>query len=142
MSLVPEIIARLKPVETPFKAVSGAADFALVEKRRLGSPAAFVMVAEEVAGDNERINGTVLQRLETDVAVVIVADNVSDARGGATADDIEDLKSFVRTQLIGFEPEAAEEPLTHISGKLLKARGGTVWFEDLYAAASYLEEQP
>lgn len=142
MSLVQEIITRLKPVETPFKAVSGTADFALIEKHRLGSPAAFVMVAEEVAGDNERINGKVLQRLETDVAVVIVADNLGDARGGAAADDIEDLKTFVRSRLIGFEPADSEEPLTHISGKLLKARSGTVWFEDLFAATSYLEEQP
>ena len=42
----------------------------------------------------------------------------------AAADDIENLKTFVRSRLIGFEPSAAEEPLTHISGKLLKAREG------------------
>jgi len=141
MSLVAAVIDRLKAAGTPFKAVSGAAEFAAIEKRRLGTPAAFVMVAEEAAGDNERINGTVLQRLEIDLAVVIVADNLGDARGGAAADDIDALKGFVRAQLIGFAPEAAEEPLTHLSGRLLKARSGTIWFEDLFAVASYLEEQ-
>lgn len=142
MSLVADIIARLNGVGTPFKAMSGAADFAAIEKRRLGSPAAFVLITEEAAGDNERLNGKVLQRLETDVAVVITADNLSDARGAAASSDLEALKGFVRARLIGFEPPASEEPLTHISGRLLKARTGTVWFEDLYAAAVYLEEQP
>ncbi|WP_153769230.1 hypothetical protein [Labrenzia sp. CE80] len=142
MSLVRDIIARLKEPQTLFKAVCGAAEFSVIEKRRSAAPAAYVMVADEASGENERATGRILQRLETDIAVVIVTDNLSDARMGQAAEDIEALKAFVRSRLIGFEPSDAAEPVTHISGDLIKAHGGAVWFEDRYSVPTYLEEQP
>ncbi|WP_417691546.1 hypothetical protein [Roseibium sp.] len=142
MSLVRDIIAQLLASQTVFKMVGGAADFSMIETRRSGTPAAYVMVADEASGENERATGRILQRLETDIAVVIVTDNLSDGRGGAAADDIEELKTFVRARLIGFEPSDAAEPVTHISGDLIKAHGGAVWFEDRYSVPTYLEEQP
>ncbi|MBO0346041.1 hypothetical protein J0X15_12480 [Roseibium sp. CAU 1637] len=142
MTLVRDIIARLLELQTVFKTVGGAADFSLIEKRRSGTPAAYVMVADEASGENERVTGRILQRLETDIAVVIVTDNLSGARMGQAADDIEGLKAFVRARLIGFEPSDAAEPVSHISGDLIKAHGGAVWFEDRYSVPTYLEEQP
>lgn len=140
MSLVSEIIARLTEPGTVFKAVAGAAEFAAIEKRRLGSPAAYVLSPEDASGENERMTGPVLQRSENDVAVVIVAENLGDVAMGRAGEDIEVLKAFVRSRLIGFEPASAAEPVTHVSGKLLKAHSGTVWFEDLFSVPTYLEQ--
>ncbi|MEP2707777.1 MAG: hypothetical protein ABJQ71_15115 [Roseibium sp.] len=141
MSLITSITARLKTAGTPFKEVAGAAEFSAIEKRRRACPAAYVMVAEEAGGDNTRATGGVLQQLETDIAVVIVTQNLSDGRMAAAVGDIEVLKDWCRTQLIGFQPDGSEDALILISGKLLKARSGTLWFEELYGTTSYLESQ-
>ncbi|WFE92303.1 hypothetical protein K1718_13340 [Roseibium porphyridii] len=140
MSLVSDIIARLNDGQTVFQTVAGAVELSLIEKRRLASPAAYVLTAEEGSRDNERINGKVLQRLESDIAVVIVSDNLADPLGASAGLDIEDLKSFVRGRLIGFEPASGVEPITHVSGEIVKASGGAVWFEDRFSAPSYLEQ--
>lgn len=141
MSLIPILIDRLDDPGTPFRVVEGAAGLAAIEKRRSRTPAAFVMVAEEVSAANERVNGPVLQRLETDVAVVLVLENLGDPRGGGAAQDIEALKGFVRQKLIGFQPDGVAEPMEHVSGELLKVRGGAVWAEERFSAVRYLEEQ-
>jgi len=138
MSIVSEIRTHLNDGQTVFKTVAGAIEFSQIEKKRLASPAAYVMVPEDASGENSRMAG-VLQRLETDVAVLIVVDNFSGLTGEAAGDELEDLKAFVRTKLIGFEPASAGEPITHVSGELLKASGGTVWWEDRFSVPSYLE---
>ncbi|GGB55066.1 hypothetical protein GCM10011316_28940 [Roseibium aquae] len=142
MSLVEVIIGRLDDAGTPFRVVGGAAGLAVLEQRRTRTPAAFVMVAEEASGANERMTGPVLQRLETDIAVVLVLENLGDPRGGTVADDIEALKAFVRARLIGFRPDSAAEPMEHVSGELLKVRGGAVWAEERFSCARFLEELP
>lgn len=139
MSLVSEIREHLKTGQTVFKIVAGAIEFSQIDKKHLASPAAYVMVPEDASAENERMTGGVLQRLETDIAVLIVVENLSGPFGEAASDDLEDLKSFVRTRLIGFVPPSATEPITHVSGELIKATGGTVWFEDRFSVPSYLE---
>lgn len=140
MSIVSEIREHLKAGQTVFKIVAGAIEFSQIDKQHLGSPAAYVMVPEDASSQNERMTGGVLQRLETDIAVLIVVQNLSGPFGEAAGDDLEDLKSFVRTRLIGFVPPSATEPITHVSGELIKASGGTVWFEDRFSVPSYLEQ--
>ncbi|MES0879696.1 phage tail terminator protein [Roseibium sp. SCP14] len=140
MSLVSEIVERLKAGQTVFQTVAGAIEFSMLEKNMLAAPGAYVMSAEEASGENERATGKVLQRLESDIAVVIVVENLSGTLGAPAGDELEDLKKFVRSRLIGFEPASAEEPVTHVSGALIKASGGTVWFEDVYSAPSLLEQ--
>ena len=139
MSLTSEIIARLSAAGTPFKGVAGAAEFSAIEKRPGISPAAYVMISDEAAGENTRATGGVLQELETDITIVLVAENLSDARMAASAGDIEILKDWSRGQLVGFQPQAAEDFLTLVSGKLLKARSGTLWWEEIYAATQFLK---
>ncbi|QDG74453.1 hypothetical protein [Labrenzia sp. PHM005] len=139
MSVVASIIDSLKEAGTPFKEVAGAIEFAAIEKRRRAVPAAYVLVAEEAGSDNSRSTGGVLQELASDIAVILVTENLTDGRMSAAAGDIEVLKSWVRSKLIGFVPTGTETELIFISGKLLKAKSGTVWFEDLYGATSYLE---
>ena len=131
-----EFIERLKGPGTPFAMVEGAAAFSAVDKRPDATPAAFVFVRSEASGDNERID-TVLQRIETDVAVVIVADNPTDRYMGAAAADIDTLKDWVRGRLVGHIIDC--EAVEHVSGELVAASGGVVWYEDVYSIAGYLE---
>lgn len=142
MSAVAAIIARLLEAGTPFAVVEGASDFAAIESRQPATPAAFVIVAEEAAAENERMTGPVLQRVEADIDVLIIDDNLTSARMGDAASDIEELKAFVRSRLIGFVPAGGSEPLSFVSGKLLRAKGGTIWHADTFGLTTYLEEQP
>lgn len=139
MSLVASFQARLSEAGSLFRQVAGAAEFAALEKIAKASPSVFVMIREEASGENERLNGPVFQRMETDVAVLIRVANLAGTAGGIT--DIEALKAHARGKLVGFVPAGCDEPVTHISGELVKAAGGEVWWEDLYSAPQYIEEQ-
>jgi len=136
--IVREIIARLKAqASPPFALVAGSADLAALGSARPPAlPAAYVFVSEEAAGENERVNA-VLQRMEIDVCVVVVAGNVSDAHGGAAAADSEALKRAVRAALVGWQPPSAEDVVTNVGGKLVRAAGGTVWWELTFGTATY-----
>ncbi|RVA07641.1 hypothetical protein EN932_27085 [Mesorhizobium sp. M7A.F.Ca.US.002.01.1.1] len=48
----------------------------------------------------------------------------------------------MRGRLIGFVTPGSADPIEHVSGELLKTKNGTVWWEEVFGAASYLEEQP
>lgn len=144
MTIASEIRDRLKAMDPAiFRLVEDAAAFASLVGEPKTTPAAYVLVEEEQSGDNERMTGPVLQRVEADIAVVIITRNVSDAIGGAAAGDIDALKAVVRKALIGFVPTASQggDPLIHVSGNLLKAKNGHVWHRELFGAAYYLEEQ-
>lgn len=138
MSVVAEIIARLLEAPTPFALVEGAAALSQVKDIPPASPAAYVIETEDASAENERATGH-LQRNEADIAVVVVASNFTDPRGGAAAGDVEALKGFVRSRLIGWETPSAADPIGHVGGRLTRARGGAVWFEDTFSATSWLE---
>ena len=140
MSAIADIKNRLLGAGTPFAAVEGAANFAGIENHSHGTPAAFILSPEDVSGDNERMTGNILQRNEGDIAIIIVLENLGDIAMGDAANDLDDIKAFVRKQLLGFEPAGSDEPMEHISGKLLKANGGTVWHEELFSLVTYLEQ--
>jgi hypothetical protein len=143
MSIVSELRALLDAIDPPvFRIVGGAAEFAALAGEPKATPAAYVLVEEEQSEDNARMTGPVLQRVEADVAVIIVTRNVADNSGAAAAEEIETLKAKVRGALMGFVPSSeGSDPITHVSGNLLKAKSGNVWQRELFAAAYYLEEQ-
>jgi len=142
MSTIAEIKARLAGTGTPFRLVEGATALAqLKDDRPNAMPAAFVLIAKEATDDNERMTGTVLQRSERDVMVVIVTEDLADPLGDAAADALESLKTFVRGKLLGFVPTDMVEPITHVAGEVVEARAGAVWFEDTFSAPIYLKEQ-
>ncbi|MBN9069202.1 MAG: hypothetical protein J0H60_22855 [Rhizobiales bacterium] len=142
MTIVSEIIDRLQPAEDPhFKIVQGAAEFGAIGGVPTAAPAAYVFTLRDESEPNRRATGPVAQRLESVVGVVIITGNVSDAVGGAAASDIESLKTWVRGRLIGFVPTSAQAGLEHVSGEILKTKNGYVWWEEAFAAISYLEEQ-
>lgn len=142
MSVVADIIARLLVAPTPFALVEGAAAFAQVKDIPPATPAAFVLPLRDASDDNERATGGHLQRNEADIGVVIIASNLTGHRGADAVEDIETLKTFVRTRLTGWQAAAAVAPLGHVSGELVRARGGAVWFEDVFSATTYLEALP
>lgn len=144
MSTIAAIIHKLNKIQPPvFRIVGGAAEFSAVQQAPKAFPAAYVVTLQEVSGENGRTNGPVFQPLSADIGIVIITSNLSDPRGAAGSNDIETLKKIVRTHLLGFvpHPDADAIPLEHVSGELLKAWSGTVWWQEVFAAASYIEEQ-
>ena len=138
--IVAEIEARLvERCHARFAIIGDAIGLAAVRDRPKASPAAYVVPVREGSGENSRMTG-VLQRTEMDVGVVIIVDNVSDAIGAAAGEDLETLKTAVRAALIGWQPASAEDVITHVSGELTNAKGGTVWWEEQFATAYYQED--
>jgi len=138
--IVDEIIARLLDRGTPFAIVEGANELAEVKERPRAIPAAFVYIGTEASQPNERMTGAIMQRTETDVSVLIITENHAGRVDAAR--DIETLKRFVRGKVIGFVPASAAEPMEHVVGQIQQVRDRMVWFEDVYATATYTEEQP
>jgi hypothetical protein len=133
--IVDEIIARINGLAL-FRIVDGAAALSLIKDQPTAMPAAYVFVSEEASAPNTRI-GAVLQRTEIDVAVVLFAQSVADPRGAAASASIDTLKAAVRSSLCAYQPPSAEDVVTHIGGKLIKARDGIVCFEDTFGTAVY-----
>lgn len=136
--IIEEIIARIAGTGTPFAMVEGANELAEVKDRPNSIPAAFVYTATEASKPNERMSGRVLQRTEIDVAVVIVTENLAGRIDAAR--DIEVLKLWVRNALVGFQPPSASDPMEHAVGQIQQVRDGMVWFEDVFATATYTKE--
>ncbi|PZO81605.1 MAG: hypothetical protein DI629_03450 [Mesorhizobium amorphae] len=142
MTLVDQFIERLtSATDCPFSLVERAGDLAIVKERPNALPAAYVLTLEEASARSERMMGGVLQRLESDLGVILVTENVADAIGSAASADVEQLKIWTRRRLIGFVPDAQTgEAVEHISGKLLRIAGGCLWWGETFGVASYLEE--
>lgn len=136
--MIRSIIARLLANDTPFRLVDGASALARVKDAPPTSPAAFVYSGRDRSEPSERMTGVALQRSVSDISVVIVQENLSSDL--ASSDDIEELKDFVRSRLVGFVPDGADEAMEHVEGELQEAKGGVVWFEDIYSVARYIEE--
>lgn len=144
MSIVAEIQQRLLAIDPPvFSIVDDAIALGAVTGRPNATPAAYVFVKEEAAEPNERATGQVIQRVQGDIAVVIITDNVSDTTGGAAGADLEALKKAVRQRIIGLVPAASQDgtPIEFVSGAVVQFRSGCVWHEQLFSAAWYEEEE-
>ncbi len=138
--MIQSIIDRLQEAGTPFRIAGGAGELANVKDQPPATPAFYAYIARERSAPSDRI-GRTLQRSAADVAIVIVTSNLSKQNNAAAAGDIEALKTYVRNKLIGFMAEGATDPFEHVEGELQQALGGTVWFEDVFTNARYLEEQ-
>lgn len=138
--MIQSIINRIMEPGTPFRISGGATDLANVKDQPPQTPAVYVYIARERSAPSERL-GSVFQRTGADIGVVLVTTNLSKPNNAAAADDIEVLKKYVRDQLLGFMAEGASDPLEHVEGELQQALAGTVWFEDIFTNAHYLQEQ-
>lgn len=139
--IIQDIMDKLLETGSPFAIVDGANALAEVESRPLAVPAAYVYVAAEASAANQRMTGRVLQRSAIDVAIMIITENLAGSVDAAR--DIETLKSFVRSKLLGFVPDGeGTEPMEHVEGKIVSVKDRMVWFEDVFGTAHHLTEQP
>ncbi|WP_429813551.1 phage tail terminator protein [Ensifer sp. B1-9] len=140
--MIRSIVDRLMEPGTPFRIVGGAGALASVKDRPPQVPAAYVYEAADRSHPTERATGLILQRNEGDIAVVIVTENLSGTDDFEAAEDIVNLRKYVRRRLVGFIPTDAADPLQHVAGEMQQAVNSTIWFEDVYSTAHYIEEQP
>lgn len=143
MSIVGEVKTLLGGDGSQFKFVSGALGFAAARENPPNAyPCAFVFLGKEASAANNRATGQIMQMQERDLHVVIALKNAADVAGDAAAIELEDIVDWVRTKLVGFTPpeDQSAVPVTHIEGELVEFVNGVVWYEEVYAAQTYLEE--
>lgn len=138
--MIKSILERLMEPGTKFRICGGAGDLADVTDQPPALPAVYAYVASEKSEPNERVNA-LLQRTAVTVSIVIVTGNLSGLNNASAASDLENLKRYVRDQLLGFVPAGTKTPLEHVEGEMQQALGGTVWFEDVFAGAYYQEKR-
>lgn len=131
-----QIRLRLQALPSTFALVEGIAELSLIATAPKAFPAAYVFEKEKAAASNERMNG-VLQRVEADYAVVIVAKSVANAYGAIG--QLRPLEMAVLEALIGWQPDGAEEPITFNSSVVTRVAPGTVWLEVVVSTSWYLE---
>ena len=142
MSDLSEIKARLLGPGTPFALVRGATSMAQVKDRPDGAlPQAFVVLAQDMGHDNERMTGPVRQRKERDVAVVCVLEHLGDPDGADAVDPLEAVLDYVDGRLLGWQTSEMVEPITYVRGETMEAVDGCVWFAATYSAPKYIQEQ-
>ena len=138
--IVADVIARLHALSPPvFRIVAGALELAAVREQPAAVPAAYVFIENEAAAENEAMTGAVTQRVETDLAVVIVASNVSDAAGGALAADLEAIKRRVLVALLGWLPPQGDDIVTYVGSETIRMKGGYAACQLTFSAPYYLE---
>lgn len=140
--MIKSIIARLMDAGTPFRISGGASELAAVKDTPPQTPAVFVFSGADRSEKDLTTGRRVRQRTSVDISVVICTSNLSASHGAAAAEDIEELKTFVRGRVLGFKPEGALDPLQHVEGELQQALAGTVWFEDVFTTTYYVKEGP
>ena len=140
--IVDEFIEQLRALDPPvFSLVEGIGELASLQDAPAATPAGYVFIKEEAGGENKRITG-LLQRVEADIGVVIVMQNVSDNAGGAAMADIEAIKLKTIGAIAGTQPASAADTVEYAGGQLVRARNGYVWWELTFSAPYLLESKP
>jgi len=140
---VQPIIERLKALDK-FAEVGGVAQFSRAEEMRQTVPAAFVLPldneAQRINGELSRYSNAVSQYIHDTFAVIIIARNVSDARGEAAIEELAALREAVVNSLVGWVPPGASCELLYRRGRLEKFNDQTVFWRDEYITAHDLEK--
>lgn len=127
--------------EPVFRLVGGAADLAELQKKRPAAvPAAYPFPAEELAEENERATGPILQATSYQFKLVIVTRNLSDKRGSKAAGDVWALKEEAKRRLVGWTPEGMEEPFENGGGRVTGFVDGDVYWEHEFYSGRLEEE--
>lgn len=127
MKLSP-IVAQLRATCPTFaQRVTAGIDWdAVVASAKLALPAAYVIAAADLAGDNQTQTG-VQQTITDQFCVVIVLDS-GDERGQAANDALHDLRAELWRALVGWVPGAEYTPITYVNGELVHiSRARTVY---------------
>ena len=137
--MISEAKDRLLAAGTPFALVEGTLALAQVKDRPTAMPAAYVFPLRSASSANQRATGGVLQNTGEDFGVIIIFENLSAPVGDPGTDELEQVVGWVRNQLVGFEIDGDHDPVEHISGALVKAAGGIVWWQEEFGTAHLLE---
>lgn len=137
--MIAEIIARLQAQVTSLKVVSGVADFSTAALNKpMATPAAFVLLASESAEDNQLL-GAFDQRISVVFTVILALSNRRDPTGAAAMDDLEALRTAIKSALLAWCPTPANgEPVRFGSGQLLRFDDGLLWWADEFRVTTYL----
>lgn len=140
--MIANIINRLKAEARALKLVGGAADFASAsETSPRAHPAAYVLPLHERTRGDEEIGCGITQVVEATFGVAIAIVNVSDAKGGAAAADLDAIRQAVREALLGWAPDGSEDGFEYAGGALLGFVGNALWWQDAYSIL-YLMDAP
>jgi hypothetical protein len=136
------VIARLLATLGPeavgaLRTVAGAAEYAALQAPPLAArqPAAYVLPLSEEGGPNGLAAGPVRQRITATFGVVLMATSLRDARGEAAADLLGPLCDAIRSQLVGFQPTPAHDPIEFRRGRLLDITEGTLAWQDEFTTS-------
>lgn len=124
---------------TPFALVEGVVALSQLADRPPAMPAAYVVPLRAASSENQRATGDVLQRTADDIGVIIIFENLAAPLGEPGTDELEALYDWVRRQLVGETIHIDFDPLEHIAGELVKARGGVIWWQESFGTAHYQE---
>lgn len=122
--------------------IFGAADLAAAAGARPRVPALFVLREDERARPNERLQGPALQAVRHHVSVVAAVRNVRDPRGEAADAELLSLRQEVMAALLGWIPPDCQTPVEYAHGRRLGFDDQVLWWGDVFATGSYLEQRP
>lgn len=139
MTLRTLIQQRIIDADCGFKEVAGAADLESVLANRLSMPGCYLFRQQVSVTGNDMITA-LRQRVATTLSVVVVTQNVRDARGGDSSDDNEALCLAVQTSLLNWQPATDYDPLEYAGGRLITFRNGLFIWQDSYKTHHYLRK--
>lgn len=130
------IVARLKAEAPSLRLVEGLAQLAALKQNPSTNvqPAAYVVPVSETAGDNRLANG-IAQRNAVTFGVVLCITDLSDPRGDAAGDVLDEVRGEVRAALVGWTPIGASGPALFVGGETIDLdRFGALWWMDRFRA--------
>lgn len=130
------IIARLDSGVAALKTVGGSVEFAGIETAPKQYPAAYVLPSADKSGPNALCNG-VEQHSVLRFSVAVCVQNVKGPDGEAGLAALKTVRAAIDAALLGWEPLAGYDTITHDSGRLLKIGNGALWWMDEYLTGYY-----
>ncbi|TFF37420.1 hypothetical protein [Pseudomonas sp. RIT623] len=117
--------------------VSGGIDLdAVSESVLLKNPSAYVIAADDKAGDN-RAQNAVIQDIEDRFEVVLAMDT-KDERGQQASDLLHDFRKELWRALVGWRPAAEYEPIVYDGGGLVLINRARVVYRFSFSAGFQL----
>lgn len=124
----------------PFALIEEIAELAALTDAPASVPAAYAFIEEEAAIEPTFITGTHTQQVVVDFAVLVVTSNFSDGAGGAASAEIGALIGLVVEGLIGKQTASMDDRIVYVGGKLVRARGGYVWWQLTFTTSKTVRE--
>lgn len=129
------IIDRLSDEVHTFKIVGGAAQFERAIEGLTGTPAAFVLPANDAADASPFMSQVVEQTVNVEFVVVLAVRNLADDEGAAATESIEPVRESVRAALLGWPPSTEHYGCEYRGGSLQAFDNGILWWADTYRTA-------